>query len=77
VVGHIFWLIAISIAIATTTVNRWVLIVSAVIAVLAVAAVVAGWRLYRGQSHVWAAFLWSLPISPVLLTLCVLGVTYL
>jgi len=77
VVGHILWLVAISIAIATTTVNRWVLIVSAVIAVLAVAAVVAGWRLYRRQSHVWAAFLWCIPISPVLLTLCVLGVTYL
>ena len=77
VVGHILWLVAISIAIATTTVNRWVLIVSAVIAVLTVAAVVAGWRFYRRQSHVWAAFLWGLPISPVLFTLCVLGVTYL
>lgn len=39
-----------------------------------------GWRAFRGKSltgEIWAAFLWGLPISPVLLSLIVLGVTYL
>ena len=39
-----------------------------------------GWRAFRGKSRtgeIWAAFLWGLPISPVLLSLIVLGVTYL
>ena len=29
------------------------------------------------QVRGWAAFLWALPVSPVLLSLTVLGVTYL
>jgi hypothetical protein len=45
--------------------------------VLGVVAVVLGLRLYRRKSEVWAAFLWALPVSPVLLSLIVLGVTYL
>ena len=77
VIGHILWLLAISLAISTTAVSRWVLIVSAVIAVLSAAAILVGWRHYRRQSSVWAAFLLGLPVSPVLLTLTVLGVTYL
>jgi hypothetical protein len=77
VVGHTLWLIAISVAIATSNVDRWVLVVAAVIAVLSAAAIVLGWRLYRRKSYVWAALLLCLPISPVLLTLAVLGVTYL
>lgn len=77
IIGHIVWLIAISIAIATTTVNLWVLVVSAVFAVLSVAAVLLGFRFHQRKSTIWAAFLWCLPISPILLTLCVLGVTYL
>ncbi|MBV9514900.1 MAG: hypothetical protein JO280_12810 [Mycobacteriaceae bacterium] len=76
VIGHIVWLIAISIAIATTTVNQWVLVVSAVFGVLGVAAAVTGWRLHRRNSDVWAAFLWCLPISPIVFTLCILGATY-
>jgi hypothetical protein len=77
IVGHILWLIAISIAIATSHVGRSVLISVGVIAVLSVAAIVVGLRFHRRHSEIWAAFLWCLPISPVLLSLCVLGVTYL
>jgi hypothetical protein len=77
IIGHILWLLAISVAIATTAVDRSVLILAAGIAVLSVAAVIVGWRLYRRKSHVWAAFLWCVPIAPVLLSLSVLGVTYL
>ena len=77
VIGHILWLIAISIAIATTSVSRWVLIVTSVFVVVSVIMLVQGWRMYRKQSDVWAAFLLCLPISPVLLSLSVLGSTYL
>ena len=77
VVGHILWLAGISIAIATRTVSSWVLVVAAVSMVLGAVAVALGWRSYRHKSEVWAAFLLALPISPVLLSLTVLGVTYL
>ena len=77
VVGHILWLAGISIAIATRSVNSWVLVVAAVSIVLGAVAAALGWRSYRDKSEVWAAFLWALPVSPVLLSLIVLGVTYL
>jgi hypothetical protein len=77
IVGHILWLLGISLAVATTKVEPSVLLMSAAIAVLSAAAVLIGWASYRRQSHSWAAFLWCLPISPVLLTLSVLGVMYL
>jgi hypothetical protein len=77
VVGHILWLAGISVAIATRSINTWVLVVAAISMVLGVVAVTLGLRLYRRESEVWAAFLWALPVSPVLLSLIVLGVTYL
>jgi uncharacterized membrane protein YoaK (UPF0700 family) len=77
VVGHSLWLAGISIAGATRTVSSWVLVVAAVSLVLGVVAAVLGWRSHQRKSEVWAAFLWGLPISPVLLSLTVLGVTYL
>ena len=77
VVGHILWLAGISIAIATRSVNSWVLVVAAVSIVLGAVAAALGWRSYRYKSEIWAAFLWALPVSPVLLSLTVLGVTYL
>jgi hypothetical protein len=45
--------------------------------VLGIVAATFGWRSYRRKSEIWAAFLWALPVSPVLLSLTVLGVTYL
>jgi len=77
VVGHILWLAGISIATATRTVSSWVLVVAAVSFALGAVAVAVGWRSYRRKLEVWAAFLWALPVSPVLLSLTVLGVTYL
>ena len=77
VIGHIVWLVAISLAIATSAVKRWVLVVSAIFVVLTVAAVLQGRRLHQRKSDEWAAFWWCLPISPVVFTLCVLGATYL
>jgi hypothetical protein len=76
-IGHILWLAAISFAVATTTVNAWVLVIAAVSLVLGAALGWLGWIFHRRKASAKAAFLWCLPISPVLLTLCVLGVTYL
>ena len=77
VVGHILWLAAISVAIATRSVNSWVLVVAAMSFVAGAVAGYFGWRSYQRKSEIWAAFLLALPVSPVLLSLAVLGVTYL
>jgi cytochrome bd-type quinol oxidase subunit 2 len=77
VVGHILWLAGISIAIATRSVNSWVLVVAAMSFVAGAVAAYFGWRSYQRKSETWAAFLWGLPVAPVLLSLTVLGVTYL
>ena len=77
VVGHILWLAGISVAIATQSVSTWVLVVAAVSFVAGAIAAYVGWRRYQQKSEIWAAFLWLLPVSPVLLSLTVLGVTYL
>lgn len=77
VIGHILWLLGISLAIATADINFWVLVVSAAIVVLSVVAAMLGWRRYKVKSHAWAAFLLCLPISPILFTIAVLGATYL
>ena len=77
VVGHILWLAGISIAIAMGSVSTWVLVVAAVSFVGGAAAAYFGWRSYQQKSEVRAAFLLALPVSPILLSLTVLGVTYL
>jgi H+/Cl- antiporter ClcA len=77
VIGHMLWLLAISLAINTGEVSFWVLITSAVIAVAAALVGYFGWRAYQRRDQVWTAFLWSVPVAPVLFTLVVLGVTYL
>jgi hypothetical protein len=77
IIGHMLWLAGISVAISTRNVSNWVLVVAAVSFVVGIAAALLGWRAYRRKSEVWAAFLCALPISPVLLSLVVLGVTYL
>ncbi len=77
IIGHMLWLAGISAAIATRHISTWVLVVAAASFVVGVVAWLSGWRAYRRTSEVWAAFLCALPISPVLLSLVVLGVTYL
>jgi hypothetical protein len=77
VLGHILWLAGISLATATDTVSSWVLVVAAVSIVVGAVAAWFGWRSYKQKSELWAAFLFALPVSPVLLSLAVLGVTYL
>ncbi len=77
IIGHVLWLVAISFAIKTTTVNAWVLVISAGCALIAVAGGLLGWVYHRRRASAKTAFLWCLPVAPVLFTICVLGVTYL
>jgi len=77
VIGHILWLVGIKLASDSQTVNAWVLVVAAASFVLGLVGGVLGWILYRRKAFAKAAFLWGLPISPVLFSLGVLGVTYL
>lgn len=77
VVGHIVWLAAITLATEGSRVNVWVLLVAALSFIGGAAGVYFGRRKYQQKSHTWAAFLWTLPVSPVLFSLVLLGVTYL
>ncbi len=77
VLGHILWLGGIKAATSTATISTWVLVVAATSFVLGGIVAALGWRAYRRKSDVWAAFLWGLPLAPLLFSLVVLGVTYL
>ncbi|AFM15392.1 hypothetical protein Mycch_0574 [Mycolicibacterium chubuense NBB4] len=80
VVGHILWLAAISAAIATSDVPSWVLVVASVSFVAGGLCGWLGWRAWQrktSRDEARAVFLWALTVSPVLLSLTVLGVTYL
>ena len=77
VIGHILWLIGISTATSAYRVNFWVLVLSVLIFLAAAAVGYRARQMYQRKRLVWAAFLGCLPISPVIFTLIVLGVTYL
>ena len=78
ILGHIVWLLGISLARAapsrntTETANTQVLTADG-----AAAAISQARQLYERRELTRAAFLAGLSVSPVLLTLVVLGVTYL
>jgi hypothetical protein len=69
--GYVLWLVAISIGDALTTVSLWGLVVLVVSVAFAVAAVLWGRRLRRGNVTL-ASFAFALPVLPVLLSLGVL-----
>lgn len=77
IIGHMLWLLAISVATKTTTVNAWVLLIAGVSLALAIAGGLLGRRFHARKAHAKAAFAWALPVSPILLSLSVLAVTYL
>jgi hypothetical protein len=77
IIGHFLWLTAISFATNTTTVNAWVLVISAASLLLAVVGGVLGLMFHRRKATAKMAFLWCLPVAPILFTICVLGVTYI
>ena len=75
--GHILWLILISLATGSSSVNTWVLAISLLVIIGAVLVGRRALQCYRGKDFVRAAFLGALPVSPVIFTLIVLGQTYL
>ena len=77
IIGHVLWLIGISLAMATTDVSTWVLVVSAASVVVAVVGGLLGRRFHQAKAYAKAWFAWCLPMAPVLLSVIVLGVTYL
>lgn len=77
VLGHILWLIGVTLATQSGAVSTWVLVVSALVVLGAAAALYSAWQRYQRKELVWAAFLAALPIAPMIFTTIVLGVTYL
>jgi hypothetical protein len=77
IIGHMLWLTAISFATKSTTVNDWVLVIASGSLVLAVAGGLLGRMFYGRKVFAKAAFMWCVPISPILFSLSVLAVTYL
>jgi len=75
--GHIVWLIAISLATGSASVSSWVLVVSVLVAVGAFLIWRRARACYERKELVPAAFLAALPVLPVIFTLIVLGETYL
>ena len=77
VLGHILWLIGITIATRSASVSLWVLVVSALVVIGAAVMFSIAWRRYRSGDFARAAFFAALPVAPMIFTTVVLGVTYL
>ena len=77
VLGHILWLIGITMATRSASRSTWVLVVSALVVLSAAAAGYAAWQRYRLGDFARAAFVAALPVAPMIFTTIVLGVTYL
>lgn len=75
--GHILWLILISLATSSASVSTWVLVIAVLVFAGAAALGRRAWQLYQRKDVVWAVFLAALTVSPVILTLIVLGETFL
>jgi len=75
--GHMLWLILISLATESPSVSTWVLVIAALVIGGAAVAGRQAWQRYQRKELVWAAFLGALPVSPVIFTLIVLGQSYL
>ncbi len=75
--GHLLWLIGISLATGSSSVTTAVLVVSAALLIIAGLLVYQGWQCYQRKQTTKAAFLGGLALSPLIFTTIVLGVTYL
>ena len=75
-VGYLLWLVAISLGGDNATVGQWGPLVLLLAVALAIGAAVWGWRLRQRREYLSAAFVFGLPILPVLLTLAMLAVAY-
>jgi hypothetical protein len=77
VLGHIIWLIGISLARGATTTHAIVLLSAALVFTLAAGVGTLAWQRYQRKELVSAAFLAGLPALPVILTIFALAATYL
>jgi len=77
ILGHILWLIAISLATGSAATSALLLVVAALVFLAAGGIGYLAWQRYQRKELVWAAFLGALPVLPVIFTIIVLGVTYL
>ena len=77
VLGHILWLVAISLAVGSPSSSTLVLLITALVLLAAAGVWYLAWQRYQRRELTWAAFLAGLPVSPVIFTIVVLGVTYL
>jgi hypothetical protein len=76
-IGHIVWLLGISIARRAPSASTAVLVLSAVLLLASGWVGYQAWQRYQRRELTAAAFLAGLPVSPVIFTVIVLGVTYL
>lgn len=76
-IGHIVWLLGISIARRAPSVPTAVLVLSAALLLASGWLGYQAWQCYQRKDLTRAAFLAGLTVSPVLFTVVVLGVTYL
>jgi hypothetical protein len=77
VLGHILWLIGITMATRSASRSTLVLVVSGLVVIGAAAAFHFAWQRYQRGDLTRAAFLAALPLAPMIFTTVVLGVTYL
>jgi hypothetical protein len=75
--GHMLWLIGITVATRSPSVSTWVLLISALVVLGAAAAGYYAWQRYQREEFVPAVFLAALPVAPMIFTTIVLGITYL
>lgn len=75
--GHIIWLLGITLATDSASRSTIVLILSVLFLGGGGYAIYRAWQSYREQQLTRAAFLAGVAASPVIFTLVVLGVTYL
>ena len=76
-IGHIVWLLGISLARRAPSVSTAVLVLSVVLLLASGWVGYQAWQRYQRKEMVPAAFLAGLTVSPVMFTLIVLGVTYI
>lgn len=76
IVGYVFWLAGITIGDDLTTVGKWSLAVAAVSGAVAVGAVIGGLLMRWRRRYELSAFVFGIPVLPVVLSLALLANLY-
>lgn len=77
VLGHVIWLLGISLARRSSNSGALVMVVAGLVLFAAVGLGYLAWQRYQRKEFQWAAFLGALPVLPMIFTTIALGVTYL